>query len=81
MFNIPREPLRRFGVIFMDNKLGHSVLQHGQRLYFEVCDLRFLDNSSNVKWGLELKHDGIIWHFFQLLGSGHNGRCTKERIG
>ena len=78
---MPREPLRRFGVIFMGNELGRSVLQHGERLYFEVCDLKFLENSSNVKWGLELKHYGIIWHSFSLLGSGHNGRCTKEGIG
>ena len=38
VFNTPREPLRRFGVIFMGNELGRSVLQHGERLYFEVCD-------------------------------------------
>ena len=72
MFNMPREPLRRLGVIFRGNELGRSVLQHGERLYFKVCNLR---------WGLELKRYRIIWHSSTLLGSGHNGRCTKERIG
>ena len=38
MFNTPREPLRKNGVIFMDNELIRSVLPHGERLYFEVCD-------------------------------------------
>ena len=27
-------------VIFIGNEFGHSVLQHGERIYFEVRDLR-----------------------------------------
>ena len=46
MFDMPRERLRRFGVIFIGNEFGHS---HGEKLYFEVCDLRFLESGSNVK--------------------------------
>ena len=48
MFNMPRELLRRFSVIFIDNEFGHLVLQHGERIYFVVCDLRFLESSFNV---------------------------------
>ena len=36
-------------LIFIDNEFGHSVLQHGERIYFEVCDLRFKESSSNMK--------------------------------
>ena len=49
MVDMPRELLQRFGVIFIGNEFGHSVLQHGEMLYFEGCDLRFLENGSNVK--------------------------------
>ena len=34
---------------YFGNEFGHLVLQHGERIYFEVCDLRFQERSSNVK--------------------------------
>ena len=40
MFNMLRELPRRFALIFIGNEFGHSVLQHKERIYFEVCDLR-----------------------------------------
>jgi len=31
VFNVPRELVQRFGVIFLGNEFGHSVLQHGEK--------------------------------------------------
>lgn len=33
VFNVPRELVRSFGVIFIGNEFGHPVLQHGEKLY------------------------------------------------
>ena len=56
MFDMPRELLIRCKLELVMNLFGHSVLQHGERLYFDVCDLRFLESG----WKRRMKERRVM---------------------